>query len=163
MIDASGVAQWPLNGIALCTAANWQYSPRMVSDGSGGAIVAWQDYRSGTNIDLYAQHVEPGVTNVGGGTPPRSAFAVHANHPNPFSSSTDFEVRLSVPSAISIEVYSVAGRQVRKLDVPASGAGWQRVSFIGVDEAGHPLSSGLYFYRINAAGESATGKMVISR
>ena len=48
---------WPVNGRALCTAINEQSSPVIVSDGSGGAIVAWQDYRSGTNYDIYAQHV----------------------------------------------------------------------------------------------------------
>jgi hypothetical protein len=134
----------------------------MVSDGSGGAIVAWQDYRSGTSIDLYAQHVEPGATGVGDALL-SPALTVVANHPNPFTSSTEFEVKLPVPSAISIEVYSVTGRRVRSLEVPASAAGWQRVPFVGVDEVGRPLSSGLYFYRVNASGESVTGKMVIAR
>src|SRR5258707_744344 len=29
----------------------------MVSDDSGGAIITWQDYRSGTNLDIYAQRI----------------------------------------------------------------------------------------------------------
>jgi hypothetical protein len=48
---------WPADGRALCTAANSQYDPELVTDGAGGAIVTWYDSRSGTNYDIYAQHV----------------------------------------------------------------------------------------------------------
>lgn len=49
---------WPPNGVALCTAAGLQDVPSIVSDGAGGAIVAWMDGRSATsNVDIYAQHV----------------------------------------------------------------------------------------------------------
>ncbi len=50
---------WPANGRLLCGAANPQWNPIAVSDGAGGAVVAWQDYRSGLNFDVYAQHVLP--------------------------------------------------------------------------------------------------------
>jgi hypothetical protein len=56
-ISAGGVAQWTANGVALCTAADDQYYPKIVSDGAGGAIVTWQDFRSGTNYDIYAQRI----------------------------------------------------------------------------------------------------------
>ena len=56
-----GWAAWPHdpnNGnVALCTAANDQGPPMIVSDGAGGAIVTWEDFRSGTNWDIYAQRV----------------------------------------------------------------------------------------------------------
>ena len=51
---------WPADGRALCTAANNQFSPVIVPDGVGGAIVTWYDFRSGTNSDIYAQHVLAG-------------------------------------------------------------------------------------------------------
>ena len=49
-------AQWPVNGVPVCTAANDQYYPTIAADGAGGAIVTWVDYRSG-HYDIYAQHV----------------------------------------------------------------------------------------------------------
>jgi len=49
-------AQWNTDGTPLCVAPNPQRYPRLVSDGAGGAIVAWFDYRGG-NWDIYAQHV----------------------------------------------------------------------------------------------------------
>lgn len=56
-VSASGLPQWPANGVVLCSAANNQDYPVIVSDGVGGAIVVWDDYRSGTNYDVYAQRV----------------------------------------------------------------------------------------------------------
>jgi hypothetical protein len=55
-IGAGGAVQWPANGVAVCTEANDQGSPAITSDGAGGAIVTWWDFRSG-NYDLYAQRV----------------------------------------------------------------------------------------------------------
>jgi hypothetical protein len=57
-LDGSGNAQWGKNGVAVCGAAGAQQRPRLVSDGAGGAIIVWEDYRSGSNYDVYAQRVD---------------------------------------------------------------------------------------------------------
>ena len=57
-VGGSGAAQWLADGVPICTVAFDQFSPRIVSDGSGGAIVAWGDYRSGTDSDIYAQRID---------------------------------------------------------------------------------------------------------
>jgi hypothetical protein len=46
-----------VNGVAICSAAGAQISPRTVSDGVGGAIVTWQDFRGAMSPDIYAQRV----------------------------------------------------------------------------------------------------------
>ena len=56
-VDSVGVPQWTADGVALCTAAGNQIHPKIASDGAGGAIVTWQDYRGGTASDIYAQRV----------------------------------------------------------------------------------------------------------
>jgi hypothetical protein len=43
--------------VKLCTAAQSQYDPVIVSDGAGGAVVAWADNR-GPSGDIYAQRVD---------------------------------------------------------------------------------------------------------
>ena len=48
---------WPVGGRAICSAVNQQQDPKLVSDGAGGAIIVWEDLRSGTSFDLYAQHL----------------------------------------------------------------------------------------------------------
>ncbi|MGA2625028.1 MAG: T9SS type A sorting domain-containing protein [Bacteroidota bacterium] len=55
-VIASGAVQWTAGGAAICTATGDQQYPTIVSDGSGGAIITWQDYRSGI-YDIYAQRV----------------------------------------------------------------------------------------------------------
>jgi hypothetical protein len=57
-VDINGTPQWTANGVAICTASGAQQNPGMVTDGAGGAILAWQDDRNGTsNSDVYAQRV----------------------------------------------------------------------------------------------------------
>ncbi len=52
-----GSLKWASNGIPLCTAGGNQNDPHIVSDGSGGAIAVWWDYRTGLISDIYAQRV----------------------------------------------------------------------------------------------------------
>jgi hypothetical protein len=60
---------WPANGLAVCTAAGDQFWPVAVSDGSGGAILAWGDARLGAGLgDIYAMRVN-GNGTLGAGWP----------------------------------------------------------------------------------------------
>jgi hypothetical protein len=61
-INAAGTALWTANGVALCTATDTQVAPYLVSDGAGGAVVVWQDLRSGTGWDLYARRINSAGT-----------------------------------------------------------------------------------------------------
>ena len=61
-VDGSGGGLWTTNGVAVCTAADDQFCESIAGDGSGGAIIAWVDYRSGVE-DVYAQRMNA----VGGG------------------------------------------------------------------------------------------------
>ncbi len=61
-VDASGAMQWTVDGVAICTFSGNKQYPTIASDGSGGAIITWHDYRSFTNYDIYAQHVNASGT-----------------------------------------------------------------------------------------------------
>jgi hypothetical protein len=53
-------AAWQVDGTPLCQASNRQSKPVMVPDGSGGAIVVWNDERAGAGVlDIYAQRIGP--------------------------------------------------------------------------------------------------------
>lgn len=54
-VDAAGSRLWLLDGQPVCTANQAQSSPLAIPDGSGGAIVVWQDYRNGSSLAIYAQ------------------------------------------------------------------------------------------------------------
>jgi hypothetical protein len=55
-INPKGEAVWGTKGVAVATSANDQIKPRLVSDGAEGALVLWQDFRTGSP-HLYAQRV----------------------------------------------------------------------------------------------------------
>lgn len=55
-VGPSGDALWAPNGVLIAGGPANQAWPQVVSDGAGGIIVVWQDYRSG-NYDIYAQRV----------------------------------------------------------------------------------------------------------
>lgn len=56
-ISAAGAVLWATNGVAVSIATNDQAFPSIASDGSGGAIVTWQDLRNGSDYDIYAQRL----------------------------------------------------------------------------------------------------------
>jgi hypothetical protein len=69
-INSSGLVQWTNNGVPLCIATGNQSDPQLVSDGSGGAIISWQDIR-GNDWDIYAQRISSSglVQWTNGGVP----------------------------------------------------------------------------------------------
>ncbi|MBN1827354.1 MAG: T9SS type A sorting domain-containing protein [Candidatus Eisenbacteria bacterium] len=85
------------------------------------------------------------------------------NVPNPFNPTT--EIAFSLPAATSVElaIYDVAGRMVRQLLKGEMPAGPSAVSWNGKDDSGRSVSSGVYFYRLRAAGADETRKMVLIR
>lgn len=57
-IDSHGDALWTANGVAICTASGFQMYPQLASDGSGGAVITWQDTRVAGNNHIYAQRID---------------------------------------------------------------------------------------------------------
>lgn len=57
-IDAMGEPLWALDGIPVCLADDDQNKAQVVSDGEGGAYIVWEDQRSGTSYDIYAQRID---------------------------------------------------------------------------------------------------------
>jgi hypothetical protein len=60
-INSAGAVQWTVNGVTICSDAFSQINPALATDGSGGAIIAWQDNRNGSN-DIYAQSISSAGT-----------------------------------------------------------------------------------------------------
>lgn len=50
-------AQWQTDGAVVCDSAGSQSGPTVIADGSGGSIIAWQDGRSDTLIDVFVQRL----------------------------------------------------------------------------------------------------------
>ncbi len=56
-IDTSGTLLWGMDGLAVTTSPGRQEDPVAITDGDGGAFIAWVDYRGGDMSDIYIQHI----------------------------------------------------------------------------------------------------------
>jgi len=56
-VDASGSIMWTANGVPLSPTSNREVHPQICSDGTGGAIITWEDRRVDENGDIYAQRI----------------------------------------------------------------------------------------------------------
>lgn len=83
-------------------------------------------------------------------------FELLQNYPNPFNPSTTIKFNLTKSSYVTINVYDILGRKVESLVNNQLPAGYHHV----VWNAGN-VSSGMYFYRIEAGDFSATKKMLM--
>ena len=57
-VDASGRVLWKANGVSVCSAEKDQGFTQVVSDGAGGAVITWADFREGNHFSIYAQRVD---------------------------------------------------------------------------------------------------------
>ena len=74
-IQGNGNTLWTANGVAICTEGSMQWYPRIIPDDFNGAIITWEDKRSG-NWDIYAMRVD------GGGTPQWTTNGVAISRPS---------------------------------------------------------------------------------
>jgi hypothetical protein len=91
--------------------------------------------------------------------------ALEQNYPNPFNPETQIAFVLAKGSRVSLTVYDVAGREVRRLADGYFSVGRHQFPFSGSDKS---LASGIYLYRLNIQGEGRgsnvmTRKMVLLR
>lgn len=58
-ISSTGAQMWNPLGVSICSAIEVQSYVNLVSDGSGGAIITWHDYRNNGYLgsDIYAQRI----------------------------------------------------------------------------------------------------------
>lgn len=91
-----------------------------------------------------------------GAVEPPAEFSLAQNHPNPFNPETSIRFSLPVRSDVRLSVHDVIGREVALLVNGTLGAGEHRASFNG-----RPLSSGVYFYRLQAGSRAITRRMVL--
>lgn len=79
-----------------------------------------------------------------------TTFELLPNFPNPFNTSTQIKYVLPVPSEVALTIYDTLGRNVRTLIDQTVHQGWHSVSWDGKDDNEKQVSSGLYFFRMEA-------------
>lgn len=85
-----------------------------------------------------------------------TTFSLSQNYPNPFNPSTAISYQVSSSGQITLKVYDVLGREVATLVNAKQNVGNYAVRFDA-----SKLSSGVYFYRLDAVEYSKTMKMIL--
>jgi hypothetical protein len=96
------------------------------------------------------------------GALPRSV-TIRDNHPNPFNPATTITYTLPRAMTVSLEVYSLRGRPVRRLQHGPREAGTHHVAWDGTDQQRRPVPSGIYLARLVTEAGVETHKMVLAK
>lgn len=85
-------------------------------------------------------------------------FTLSQNHPNPFVNRSQISYSLDQPTEVRLRVFNALGQEVARLVEGVQGAGDHTVTVDGA-----ALSSGVYFYTLEAEKGRATRSMVVVR
>jgi hypothetical protein len=83
------------------------------------------------------------------------------NYPNPFNPSTTISFNLPSVMSCKLEIYNLKGQRVITLLNEARASGSHTITWSGLDDAGRPVSSGLYFYRLTTPQNIVSAKMLM--
>lgn len=83
------------------------------------------------------------------------------NYPNPFNPTTTINYTLAQNGPVNLTIYNIRGQKVRQLVNDNQTAGTHNVVWNGRDNSGNAVSSGVYFYRLQAAGKALQKKMLL--
>lgn len=144
VVDQTGVTS------PFCTYLNnGYYWVRMRSKFiSGTMLTAWT-----IPINFGVQTLT-GITPIGNGIP--SEFKLAQNYPNPFNPVTNIQFDVPKTGNIKLTIYDVSGKEVETLINEIMEAGRYNTDFNA-----SKLSSGVYFYRIEAEGFTDVKKMIL--
>jgi hypothetical protein len=96
-------------------------------------------------------------TSVDLNTTPEQAMLVQ-NYPNPFSSITTIPYQLDKASNVKLSVFNLLGEKVSILVNEQRTAGYHEVNWDGSNYNGKPMSSGIYFFRLEIGNNPADTK-----
>ncbi|MGA2667524.1 MAG: T9SS type A sorting domain-containing protein [Ignavibacteria bacterium] len=92
-----------------------------------------------------------------------SKFELAQNYPNPFNPTTRIKFAIAQTSDVSIKIYDITGREVNNLVNQRMTPGTYSVIWTAVNNMGNSVSSGVYFYRIEAGNYVESKKMMLVR
>jgi hypothetical protein len=140
--------------VSMAPAGRFCYQVKAVDE--GGAESAWSHI-----LGIVVDNAGLAAGGAAMTTPDRTVL--RASSPNPFRSSTHVSFGLAAPGVVEIEVYSPAGRLVRRLAEGHRDAGWHSLNWDGRDVRGNPAAPGVYFVRMRAPGFTDALKVVLLR
>jgi len=100
------------------------------------------------------------VVSIAEGNNLPDKYELNQNYPNPFNPITSIRYALPEQSMVKLTIYDMLGKEVVTLVNQAEEAGYKSVDWNGLNQHGQLVSTGIYFYRIQANHFSQIRKMV---
>ena len=157
-IASNAAINWPATGYLICAAADIQTVPMIISNGDLGAIVVWQDFRNGSNSDIYETgfNISGLVSNNNEVSIIPDEFKLSQNYPNPFNPSTSINYSIPTASNVKITIYDALGKSVNVLVNQNQLSGNYNIMWNASN-----LPSGVYIYKIEAGSFTDAKKMIL--
>lgn len=122
----------------------------------GGSAVVSQIWLKETGVGLNPQLLPEGEAV------PQS-YALEQNYPNPFNPTTNIGFKISDFGFTELAIYDVLGRKIKTLLNENLSPGDYKLQWDGRSDAGVPVSSGIYFYRLTSGFFAQTKRMLLIR
>ena len=90
-----------------------------------------------------------------------STVELYPAYPNPFNPVTSIRYNLPQAGLVNLKVYDLMGREIRTLTDGFENAGMKSVLWDARDNHGNMISSGVYIYRLEAAGQVQANKLIL--
>jgi hypothetical protein len=143
--------EWASVDIPLTTFPNVDLTDVFQFKVEGNGTIYWD------NFYFYSNSV--GIDNRSESLPQK--FALEQNFPNPFNPSTTIGYELPENGLVNIAIYDITGRHISTLVSNQQKAGYKSITWNATNDAGSPVSAGLYLLAIQAGEFRQTKKMVL--
>ena len=90
-------------------------------------------------------------------------FNLKQNFPNPFNPSTSIQYQLLEAGFVTLEVFDVNGRKIKTLINSQQNAGYKTVMWNGTNDAGMPVSTGMYIYSVRSGDKVINKRMTFMK
>lgn len=141
------VVGWGINLLGLST----------VPEPNQDFVAVTAGYRTSMALRAYNTGLEPSQPVI-------ENLSILSVFPNPITSSVVVKYSAPEPANMQLNVFDIAGRKVKSINIGVVPRGESFVSWDGLGESGEPLSSGIYFlYLSNDGGASVSRSVVIVR
>ena len=127
------------------TVRNYSYTDRNLSEGTYNYRLKQVDYNGNFEYFNLNSEIEIGTPN---------SFNISQNYPNPFNPSTKINFEMAKEGNVSIKVFDYTGKEISTLVNGFRSAGYYTIDFNAIN-----LSSGIYFYRMEANNFTKVMKM----
>ncbi len=102
-------------------------------------------------------------TDIEGETVLPLVTALAGNYPNPFNPETVISYSVKNSTPVVLDIYNTRGQRIKTLVNETKASGNYTVKWDGTDENGQKVSSGVYFYKMNAGKYSSSKKMILMK